>query len=1151
MLPKQVRHTGLIATAMTAALFGSAVFAQTPADLEVERNGANTRIVITYVEAVADNRPTAEVLVEHNSVLIADLSEPLEGDISTLAEEIGPLAARARLDLDGGALRIALNSPVEAHVSSSYNLIAIDLVPPGTPAPAPIVSPREARERAEAARQAELAARGPLPPPPADPVPVTWRTGQASEYTRLQFDWAEPVEYTLDQSGDQVEVRFSKPAEIDLSRLSGSPPRHLEAVTHDRERDDWVLRLDVGDGVEARAWSEGTQVVVDLLDPDAADAQALLEQLAGLTEQTPTTADTPAELTPTPVNAQASEPAPAVEQAVEQPVEAAGGSAPVTLTPPADEATSAAVVEDIDETPGDVGQAGRSPVPASGVLAVSASEANGDLRASFDWEAPVGAAVFRRGEAIWVVFDHPVELDLEELGFSQRGHVRSFQAVRGENYSAARIVAPETTQAEARRNGSSWTIVLSERIESPPRPILVRRDAPFGRPGRLVMNLGGATGVRWLEDPVVGDRVAVVTSEGPVQGLTSRREFVGGALFPSAHGGAVEALVDDLEVRLTGAGVMIGRPAGLNLTPSTDGSQSAAANALAHLSSPAFVDFDGWSGEGRYNEEWPQRQVLAAREDGPGGRIALARFLISHNLGAEALGMLTLAVDMEPQLATDAHVRALAGVASYQMGRIDDADEYLSDSALVQDAAAQLWRAMVAIEQERWVEARRRFDAGRSVIYHYPPDWRARFYAAHARAAVELNDFGAAQNYLRLVDEEEPDARTLLDVDYVSARLAAADGDLDLAIERLEYLSRSGVGSMEARAIYDLARLRLENEQISRLEAIEELENLRFRWRGDTIELDTVRTLGELYVDAGAFSQGLQTMATAEARFPETQAGRRIGEEMVNIFNRLFLEGEADRMDPIEAVALFYQYQDLAPIGADGDRMIRRLAERLMAFDLLDPAAELLQHQVDYRLREPIARASVATDLAIVYLMDRQYEAALNAIRGSTVAGLPEDMVNDRYLLQARALAELGRYDSALDLITRDRSPAANRLRADVAWDQQDWASTGRRLEALLGNRHARPDPLTPAEQTDLVRASIAYSLAGDQASTLRLGQRYGEAMAQTNQAAAFSVLTSDSTPGGNVRFSDLAGRIASIDTLDAFMEPFRARFDQAADSPS
>ncbi|CAN0469671.1 unnamed protein product, partial [Discosporangium mesarthrocarpum] len=150
---------------------------------------------------------------------------------------------------------------------------------------------------------------------------------------------------------------------------------------------------------------------------------------------------------------------------------------------------------------------------------------------------------------------------------------------------------------------------------------------------------------------------------------------------------------------------------------------------------------------------------------------------------------------------------------------------------------------------------------------------------------------------------------------------------------------------------------------------------------------------------------------------------------------------------------------------------------------------------------------------------------------------------DERYLLEARALSELGRSDQALELIASDQSEAASRLRADVAWTQRDWRNAGRRLEGILGNRYSDPAPLEPTEEDDLLRAAIAYSLSRDTAGAVRLGERYGEAMTLTDQAAAFSLLTDDGATPGNVRFSDMASRIASIDTLDAFMEPFRARF--------
>src|SRR5262249_10376931 len=81
-----------------------------------------------------------------------------------------------------------------------------------------------------------------------------------------------------------------------------------------------------------------------------------------------------------------------------------------------------------------------------------------------------------------------------------------------------------------------------------------------------------------------------------------------------------------------------------------------------------------------------------------------------------------------------------------------------------------------------------------------------------------------------------------------------------------------------------------------------------------------------------------------------------------------------------------------------------RLADRLVAVDLLDQAAELLQHQVDHRL-QGAARAQVATRLAIVYLMNRKPDRALATLRATRSADLTNDMRNQRLLLEARALS--------------------------------------------------------------------------------------------------------------------------------------------------
>ena len=160
---------------------------------------------------------------------------------------------------------------------------------------------------------------------------------------------------------------------------------------------------------------------------------------------------------------------------------------------------------------------------------------------------------------------------------------------------------------------------------------------------------------------------------------------------------------------------------------------------------------------------------------------------------------------------------------------------------------------------------------------------------------------------------------------------------------------------------------------------------------------------------------------------------RQIQDEAAATFDSLFLAGKGDAMPAIDALALFYDFRELTPIGGRGDEMIRRLADRLVSVDLLDQAADLLQYQVDHRL-QGAARAQVATRLAVIYLMNRKPDRALATLRATRTADLSNDLRNQRLLLEARALSDLGRHDLALEVIANIDGREAIRLRSDILW---------------------------------------------------------------------------------------------------------------------
>jgi hypothetical protein len=220
-----------------------------------------------------------------------------------------------------------------------------------------------------------------------------------------------------------------------------------------------------------------------------------------------------------------------------------------------------------------------NPMPAGGAVAVKFAKVSGQVQLSFDWANPAGAAVFRRGEAVWVVFDAPARLDIGKLPASTPQY-RNIQAFKGPDYAALRISTPQGAPFYADGVGSNWTIALGAGIQDSPDLVRVARD-DNASPATLTANVAGTTKIVWVSDPAVGDRVAVATALAPSKGLPSRRDYVEMALLQSATGLAVESYSGDLQMSADGDIVRIGRPKGLLLSSSSSGQAQADAGAGA------------------------------------------------------------------------------------------------------------------------------------------------------------------------------------------------------------------------------------------------------------------------------------------------------------------------------------------------------------------------------------------------------------------------------------------------------------------------------------------------------------------------------------------------------------------------------------------
>lgn len=805
-------------------------------------------------------------------------------------------------------------------------------------------------------------------------------------------------------------------------------------------------------------------------------------------------------------------------------------------------------------------------VPAGGAVPVTATKAAEQVSISFGWAAPVGAAIFRRGDAVWIVFDTAARMDLaaaRDLG--PAGDVR--WAV-GPDYTAMRISAPAALPVSASAEGAKWTVTIGG-SPSAASGIDVSRDDRAQT--TLVARMAGATRTVWLTDPMVGDRFAAVTALAPGKGFADRRRMVDMTLLPTAQGLAVETLTDDLTIRAEGDLVTLSRPRGLTLSPPSmalEAAEPAADQTPRKASFPALILPD-WAeaGEEGFVTRYRKLQDAAAREsiaasDNPRSpieaRMALVRFLVGSGLGFEAVGVVNAMIAQTPSLQGEPELRGLRGAARASIGRLEEARLDFSAGALAGDPSTKVWQGWLAAEQGDWAGARLAFASGAAVIDEFPADWRARFGAAHAMAALETGDLSAARALLAYSFSQDAPAADQLTARLVQARLFELEGASDRALAVYKAVGRAPLDGIATPAKLGVIRIELAKGTLTPVAAAARLEQLKWRWRGDATELAVIRTLGELYLTQGRYREALDTLRGAGKRLGNLPGAAELQADLANAFRALFLDGAADGLQPVQALALFYDFRELTPVGADGDEMVRRLARRLVDVDLLDQASELLKYQVDNRL-EGVAKAQVATTLATVLLMDRQPEPALQALWSSRTTLLPTALSAERRGLEARALMELGRFDHALETLGDDRSPGAQQVRAEIFWKQENWAGAAALYEARLGERFKdTATPLTADEESGVIRAGVGYSLARDAAAVTRMSRNYGPFEARARSGAAFRIAL-DGLDGmaGTASARDFAGLTASADTFSGWVAQMKTQLrertggDRAAATPA
>jgi hypothetical protein len=783
--------------------------------------------------------------------------------------------------------------------------------PPGLPKEVVEELARRAREAERLARQSEQQKKL---------VPVRVHVATQPTFTRYVFDIPDQTAVSADRASERLTLTFDAPLTFDLTDVEAALPAAVAAINSEVEQDSALVRFSFLTKVDVRTFRDGKGYVVDVVNADAAhdkaagnglpilaaegerSAKPLPEAVAPSAAAAPA-ADLPGAAAPATVAVQT----PAVPQAAAAPI-------PLETQKPAEVKTAppapAAVVRSAAPAPATASaRNAEAPAPAAKVempasaaphppapsprdgkagdtVAVELSRQGANLKLSFPFLTPTAAAVFHRADSLWIVLDSKSDIDLAALNGEASRTIRGAEFTRDGDAGIVRIRLDHPHLSSVATDGPGWIVTIGDTMADPTRALDIARNMIGPNRASVAVSFEEPHQLHRIHDSGVGDDLFVVTGFAPARGFVNEQDFVEFRALASTQGVVVEPLADDVNVEIAPDKVVISRPGGLTLSSSLQ--------SVLHGSAlrPVMFDSQVWGFDRQSTFSERQSQLITAAAGAPAGkrlpqRLDLARFYIARDMYPEAKGVLDVVLAGDRPGVEDVSANVLRAVAEVMMNRPDDALKDLANPAIGDQHDAPLWRALAYAGQGKWAQTRDSFKSVEAAIATLPIELQRVALKDEMRAAIEVGDFGGAGDELNDIEtigfprELQPALSVLV------GRLSEGLGHSEEALSAYRTAADSWDRPAAAQGRLREAALRYTLGDLKREDVISELETLTTIWRGDDTEIGALEILARLYTEDGRYRDSFYVM----------------------------------RLSAIDALALFYDFRELTPIGRRGDEL--------------------------------------------------------------------------------------------------------------------------------------------------------------------------------------------------------------------------------------
>ena len=187
-------------------------------------------------------------------------------------------------------------------------------------------------------------------------------------------------------------------------------------------------------------------------------------------------------------------------------------------------------------------------------LSVSARRDSDGLHLTFSFAAATPAALFRRADTVWLVFDSTKPIDIAPIRSNGGAIIADVSLLPLDKGQAIRIRLnrPQmpSLAGDDQDGGANWTLTFSDTMQTPTQPLTATRNITDPALANVTVALAKPGRLHRLVDPDAGDTLLVVTAPPPVRGFIKRQDFVEMSLLESIHGVAIRPNSDDVTAEI-------------------------------------------------------------------------------------------------------------------------------------------------------------------------------------------------------------------------------------------------------------------------------------------------------------------------------------------------------------------------------------------------------------------------------------------------------------------------------------------------------------------------------------------------------------------------------------------------------------------------